>query len=153
MLKAQQDHSQLIWVEGGTFSLAPGACSGYATLYLSDEYGNPMAKGTSISVAAITTGLVIGSYTPTSVPDDGRYLADQATVSPSTKLSNYASLPLDALTHKLDFNVNIFATRIDIPITAPATCTGTGKNTAAFSVTITTPVTKTSYTADFGINY
>jgi len=146
--------SHFVWTEGTTFDFS-GSCSGTLALWLSDEYGNPMAKSTSIGVAAVTTGFAVGTYAPTAVPDDGRYLAGDATVAnPSANLLNYASLPLNSLTHVLNFNANIFATEISIPFTAPNTCgSGTTPTTGQIQVTIGDPASKGSYVATFGITY
>ena len=139
--------SAFTWSNGAVFDLG-SACSGTVAVWLSDEVGNPMAKGATIAVTAVTTGLTIGTYYPTAMPDDGRNTAAEATVAnPVANLTNGSSLPAV-------FNANLFATEITIPVTAPSACgTGTAAATASFTITITNPNSGSSYITNFGIKY
>lgn len=144
--------------EGRGVAVSVGdACSANIQLFLSDEHGNPLAKGATIAATPLSN-ITLGTYSPTAIPDDGR-------VSPAEAQTASASLVAgtdaggNTLTLPSQLNTYMFMTPVLIPITALSGCATTAsggtvdKSSAVFTLSMGMPASGSTHITTVTVKY
>ncbi len=152
------------WVNpdaGGSISL--GSCKGTIYLKVSDQFGNPL--GTGGTVSATDPGSVVEFNTVGGSPfaDDGRTDPSLATFSsPSTQIANYAALITRNNTYYAGlqatygaglttlFNQYVFARTVGIPYSISSGCPGGNESVI---VTFTNPNSGITWDIPFNLSF